>query len=395
MEISIENIHKRQDPYQLFLDHFKNDLTRTKYTKILHRFLQLIPNQIYAHAQTEEPKSSDIESLANCFVLLAQKEPKTVRNIIAAFIEEEKKLVDTKALNPNTVPNHVKPIKVLLDSNSIPLHWKSLTSMFPRQQETNDRGYEREELQKMLDVAKSLVDKVIVTLFSSAGFRIEAWNYFTWKDLTFIRYSDGSFKGGALLVYRGDPEQYYTHFTPEAAKYLEEYRQYWKSKTGRHPSENDPLLRSEKIPVTTRLNALGVKKRLDKLTRMAGLRSEYVDGKKRYEVPLDHGFRKYFNTMLRRAKVHPLDKEDMMGHATGLERHYERYKDEDFERFSEYQKAVPLLTIVDEERLKLENQRLEDEKSTLEKQNAELQEYKRKIDELWDDKQRMEQSSKE
>lgn len=31
-----------------------------------------------------------IETLANCFVLLVQKHPKTVRNIIAAFIEEEK-----------------------------------------------------------------------------------------------------------------------------------------------------------------------------------------------------------------------------------------------------------------------------------------------------------------
>lgn len=372
MEISIENINKRQDPYQLFLDHFKNDLTRSKYVKLLHRFLKLIPNQIYIDAKTEEPRNSEIETLANCFVLLAQKHPKTVRNIIAAFIEEEKKLVESKAINPNTVPNHVKPIKALLDANSIPIHWKSLTNMFPRSQETNDRGYEREELQKMLDVSKSLVDKVIIALFSSAGFRVGAWDSFTWEDVSILRHSDGSLKGGALLVYRGDPEQYQTHFTPEAARYLVEYREYWKSKTGRYPSKNDPLLRSEKIPTTKRLNSLGIKKRLDKLTRMAGVRSSYISGKKRYEVPLDHGFRKYFNTMLRRAKIHPLDKEDMMGHETGLERHYERYKDEEFERFSEYQKAIPFLTISDEERTKLENLKLKEEKSELEKKIPEL-----------------------
>jgi len=130
LEISIENINKRESPYQLFLDHFKNDLTREKYTKLLYRFLKLIPNRIYGDAKTEEPKDSDIETLANCFVLLAQKHPKTVRNIIAAFIEEEKKLVEKKALNPNTVPNHVKPIKVLLDANSIPIHWKFLMSFW-------------------------------------------------------------------------------------------------------------------------------------------------------------------------------------------------------------------------------------------------------------------------
>jgi hypothetical protein len=117
------------------------------------------------------------------------------------------------------------------------------------------------------------------------------------------------------------------------------------------------------------------------------------EGKKRHDIPLDHGFRKYFNTMMRRAKVNYLDKEDMMGHSVGLERHYERYQEEDFERFPEYQKAIPFLTISDEERLKLENQKLEAEKSELEKTNAELQEYKRKIDELWADKQRMEQSN--
>ena len=34
-----------------------------------------------------------------------------------------------------------------------------------------------------------------------------------------------------------------------------------------------------------------------------------------------------------------LDKEDMMGHKVGLEKHYEKYQEEDFERFPEYQKA--------------------------------------------------------
>ena len=56
-----------------------------------------------------------------------------------------------------------------------------------------------------------------------------------------------------------------------------------------------------------------------------------------------------------------LDKEDMMGHSTGLEKHYERYCEEDFERFPEYQKAIPFLTISDGERLRAENQALKRE----------------------------------
>lgn len=353
------------------MDHFKNDLTRKKYTKILFRFLKLIPNQIYIDSKTEVPRNNKIETLANCFVFLAQKSPNTARNIISAFIEEEKKLVQRKAINPNTVPNHVKPIKVLLDANSIPIHWKSLTSMFPRGQEANDRGYTREELQKLLDVANSLLDKLIVVLFSSAGFRVDAWNYFLWKDIKLFRHTNGTIKGGAILIYRGDPEQYYSHFTPEAAKFLEEYKEYWKSRTGKFPTDNDPLLRSEKSPITRRLNALGVKKRLEKLAKRAGIRGILEEGKRRHAIPLDHGFRKYFNTMLRRAKVNYLDKEDMMGHSVGLEKHYERYNEEDFERFPEYQKAIPLLTISDSERLIHENMELHNRKTELEKLNEE------------------------
>ena len=75
---------------------------------------------------------------------------------------------------------------------------------------------------------------------------------------------------------------------------------------------------------------------------------------KLFDAAIDHGFRKYFNTMMRRAKVDYLDKEDMMGHKVGLESHYERYNEEDFERFPEYRKAVPFLTVSDEERLRVE-----------------------------------------
>ena len=76
--------------------------------------------------------------------------------------------------------------------------------------------------------------------------------------------------------------------------------------------------------------------------------------------------------MMRRAKVEYLDKEDMMGHKVGLEKHYERYNEDDFERFPEYQKAITFLTISDTERMKFENQQLKEEKSSLERKIPEM-----------------------
>ncbi|MGI0069737.1 MAG: hypothetical protein ACREAN_05720, partial [Nitrosopumilaceae archaeon] len=321
-------------------------------------------------------------TVASFFVELARKNPDLANNIIATFIKEEKKLVDEKKLHPNSLPNHIKPIKVLLDANKIPMHWKSLYRLYPRKQtSSDDRAYTREELQKMIEVAPDITDNLIIQLFSSGGFRLEAWNYFTWKDVIFFKNKNGSYDGAALLVYRGDPESYWTFITPESCHTLELYKEKWKSDIGNYPKPDDPLLKAVKYPVVHRLNALGVKKRVEKIVRQIGLRPP-LEGKKRHEVPLDHGFRKYFNTMMRRAKVNFADKEDMMGHQVGLERHYERYQEEDFERFPEYQKAIPFLTISDEERLRLETQQKQEEIDELAKKNQELNNLTKRIENL-------------
>jgi hypothetical protein len=335
---------------------------------MLYSFLQQIPPVLFLDNGISISYENQ-RSLANGFVALAKKDPVLVKNIIASFIKEENKCVEDGTLSPNTIPNHVKPIHSFLDAAGVAMHWKSLYKLYPRAKATEDRAYTREELQKMIAVASDLTDKVIIAMFSSGGFRLEAWNYFSWKDIFFLKNDDGSFKGAALFVYRGDPESYWTFITPEACSYLSLYRERWKSLTGRYPRPDEPLIRAVKFPVTTRLDAMGVRRRVEKIVKRIGLRPPLPAGKKRHEVPLDHGFRKYFNTNMRRAKVDYLDKEDMMGHKVGLEKHYERYTEEDFERFPEYQKAIQFLTISDAERIRYENEKLKQEKSELQSMN--------------------------
>ena len=72
--------------------------------------------------------------------------------------------------------------------------------------------------------------------------------------------------------------------------------------------------------------------------------------------------------MCRRAKVFEEDREDMMGHYEGLQKHYERYVEEDFERFPEYQKAISILTIDDAERKEAEIQQKNDQITELQKE---------------------------
>jgi len=358
MQITIESIQEVEDPYHAFVDSVKNKETLRKYITHLDRFLKLVPTSVYLKHLGELPYDNSKETLSKYFVRLAEQDSKLAQNIIAAFIKEVRKKVENGTMSPNTFSNYIKPIRRLLDANAVPIHWKSLHRLYPRVTISQDRAYSREELQKMMDVAIDLTDKVIITLGSSAGFRKESWDYFTWKDLKF--FWDGDvLTGGAILIYRGDPENYWTHFTPEAGKFILEYKELWKSKIGQYPRDDDPLLKSTKIPVVRRLNSFGVKKRVERLTKKMGMRSHLSPGKHRYDVPILHGFRKSFNTLMRRAKVDFANKEDMMGHSMGLEKHYERYNEEDFERFSEYEKAIPFLTISNTERVKIKNQKLE------------------------------------
>ena len=389
MKISLESIEEIEDPYRAFVDSIKNKETLRKYDRKLEHFLKLVPSSLYLEHLGESPRNESKETLSKYFVRLAEKNPKLSQNIITAFIKEVRKKVEDGRISPNTFSNYIKPIRRLLDANAVALHWKSLQRLYPRGAVSQDRAYTREELQHLMDVAIDLTDKVIITLASSAGFRKESWDYFTWKDVKFF-YDGDILKGGAILVYRGDPESYWTHFTPESGKYLLEYRELWKSKIGHYPRDNDPLLKATKIPVVRRLNSFGVKKRVERLSKKIGMRLQLPTGKRRYDVPLMHGFRKSFNTNLRRAKIDFADKEDLMGHKIGLEKHYERYNEEDFERFPEYEKAISILTISDTERMRFENQKLREEKTGYQKNTEKLDEAMLKIEQLQADLSRME-----
>lgn len=144
----------------------------------------------------------------------------------------------------------------------------------------------------------------------------------------------------------------------------------------------------------------------------SGLRQNIKNN--RYEVQLDHGFRKRFNTILKlNREINPNIVEKIMGHSRGLDGVY--LKPTRQECFDEYKKGISDLTIDDSERILAEKKKIEIERSELEamkqkmeQQRNELQEMKsnneqknqelvealRRVNELWADKERMESSKR-
>jgi hypothetical protein len=77
-------------------------------------------------------------------------------------------------------------------------------------------------------------------------------------------------------------------------------------------------------------------------------------GKSRKEISLAHGFRRFFNTALMNADLHPSFKKLLMGHSVQLD---EVYYDKGIEKskvklLEEYSKAIEYLTINEENRLR-------------------------------------------
>ena len=84
---------------------------------MLYRFLKLIPNQLYKDNIGYIPEDRNDASLAKCFVKLAKDNAELAANVIAAYIKEDIKIAKEGKIAPQTIPNHIKPIKVLLDYN--------------------------------------------------------------------------------------------------------------------------------------------------------------------------------------------------------------------------------------------------------------------------------------
>ena len=380
------NLVKMQDSaYENFIESIRSPQTKRNYKRDIQVFLKLVPNSIFEENKITHKKPFQLEDRCEAFVILARKDPGIIKTMIKSYLVEIKRKVNSGDLSPNSVSNRIKPIKALLSANEVDISWKMINKMFPREVKSQDRAYTKKEIKDMLEHCTDIIDRLAILMFSSGGFRLEAWDYFCWRDVIPIG-NDKEYKGAALRVYRGDPEEYWTFITPEAYKVLLTYKEEWRSRFLRYPKDDDPLIASSRFDTPQRLRQKGIRARMDKIVTKIGLRSKQIKGTRRYEVKLDHGFRKYFNTMMRRAKVNYLDKEDMMGHKVGLEKHYERYAEEDFERFPEYEKVIPYLTISDEEQQKIE---LEKKQKELDEEKTVKLQLEKKVDEIKDLKQKM------
>lgn len=308
----------------------------------------------------------------------------------------------------------IPPVKLLCEMNDIILNWRKINKLLPHgNNSAADEAYTREQIKKMLQYS-DLRAKIPILFMSSSGMRLGGFTGLTDGCIKPIYDDNTGMKllAAHVVVYKGSDDMYDTFISPEAFHAYEEYRNL-RIKFGEKITKNSPILlrrfdispdeKSASIDNTKPLALSTVAGIIRIVAYKAGVREVSENYNQMYNVKIAHGFRKYFSSTLSNIKapdgsgrnaIDFIKKEWLLGHSlTGIHTLEENYNRNDRMKmlFDEYLKAVKELTISDEERLLVENQKLKVDISNMNTVELQLAEKDKQLYELKEKQEKFEQ----
>jgi len=322
--------------YELFINSIRSEYTKQIYTLTFEKYREFMG-------------SKD---------LFCGKDPRLIEEKIISFIS----LLKKKGLGHAAILNYVTPILTFYEINDIILNKKKIRKFIPAYKKVKrDRGYTREEIHKLLDIADERM-RVVIYILASSGIRITALCSLRIRHL----------QKNKLTIYEGDNEEYTTFVTQECKAAIETYLE-MRKRYGENITSNTLLIR-EQFDVRNpgkpkEMNRNIIMKKIADLCNRAGIDKS--------DIPACHGFRKYFTTQLVNARINPEIREMLLGHKIGLASVY--YKPTEEDMFLEYQKAINNLTINEENRLRETIEVLTIEKSKVDFALSQIEDMKKQI----------------
>jgi integrase len=300
-------------------------------------------------------------------------------------------LVSLQQISHGTRYLYAAVIRHFYDINDILLNWKKINAFLGQNNKVvNDRAYIKQEIATLLEKSNERM-KVVVLLLATTGMRIGAIPPLKIRNLKKVE-EYGLYQ---ITVYEKAKEQYTTFCTPECTKNIDSYLE-CRRRYGETISPNTPLIRDEfdrndilHIKRPRHISVKTLTRLLDNLLVASGIRKRepLLEGQqtpliRRKDAMLTHAFRKYVNTAMIRADLKSLNKELLLGHKStiGLENSY--YRPDDSELLQDYLKAVDLLTISEENRLKMENIKIKQRNDALEKDKDEVIALRKELEPL-------------
>ena len=329
--------------YELFIKSLRSPATKKTYTVTLQKYFDFMG------------EDSD---------LFCQNNPRLIEHKIIEFIVS----LRDKGLGRSAITNYSKAILAFYKINDVVLNTDKIGKFIPEYRKIKkDRAYTHQEIRRMLDFADERLSTVIYIL-SSTGIRIGALPLLRLRNL----------EDNKLTVYESDNEEYITFITPECKTAIDAYLD-MRKRYGENITSDSFLIREQfdiRDPIKPKkckqVKAETITRKLYDLSVRSGVKTR--------ELPICHGFRKYFTTQLVNSKINPEIREMLLGHKIGLASCYYRPTEE--EMYSEYEKAIDSLTINEENRLRKKVEILEVEKTKLEIMSKDIELLKSKYKKL-------------
>lgn len=337
----------------LFENSIKSESTKKTYNYCLKKFVEYY-------------KLKGIDSLITI-------ESKVLQTMFEDYLFYQKKNVRL-----GSIRTHFAAFDLFCIVNEIEgLNFRKIRKMFPALERKQGRNaWPTQSIQKMLEATKELRTKTLIHFLASSGCRIGAIPDLKIGNLTEM--PEGCL---AVVFYEGTNDEYVGFLTPEAAKFLRKYLEK-RTNDGEKLDKNHPLFRERYaigIAKPRSITQPNFRTIIHRLIKTSGIEREKSDG--RFDIMSIHGFRKRFNTILKLNKeINPAIAEKLMGHKVALDSVYLTPTRDDL--FNEFKKAILDLTISDSDKLKLRNEKLEEEKSELESKTEELGLHKDEFDRL-------------
>lgn len=380
-------ISTSQDGYSRFEYGIKAEETRKKYVRRLELFFDFYKIE----GKTIQEKSENFLAITKQEKENMQKLTDLVLNYMTFHVKRAQK----NEISRSTVRNFYKPIKLFCEMNNIILNWKVISKGIPTGPENaNDRIPTMDEILELLKYPDRRIKPIVFTMISS-GIRIGAWEWLKWKNIVPLYDDNSNVIAAKILVYDGEPEQYFSFTTPEAYHSLKEWMEF-RQKQGEKITGESSLMRdiwntgkilindkesnlkkgtSGIVSIPKMADANAIRQIFTRAWKIQNIRpSDYT--KRRHEFKSTHCFRKFFETHAMKS-MKLLNVKILMGHDTGLEKSY--YKPSEHELLDDYLKVVDVLTINEENRLKMKIEKLEVEKSEFEALAADIARIKKKV----------------
>jgi hypothetical protein len=357
----------------------KSPVTKKKYSRRLEMFFNFI-----------KIPGENLEERCLTFVNNGRNNVNWVFTNILQFVLFYKQRIDKKEISGATLINYLKAIKLFCEMSDLSINWKKITRGLSRgKRYASDRIPTLEEIRKIVEYPDRRIKPIVYTMCSS-GIRLGAWDYLKWKHIIPIKNDKGEVIAAKIRVYADDEEEYFSFISLEAYSHLNEWMVY-REKAGELITKDSWLMRNlwdvttplgkglATVPI--KLKSSGIKRLMERALFGQGIRTRLIEGKKRHEFQVDHGYRKFFKTRCELGGMKPINIEKLLSHSTGISDSY--YRATEQELLDDYLKAMDSLTIDERNKLKKRIDKLE-EKNEDEKYiiKAKLQEKDEQIKEL-------------